>query len=113
MDLTILRDLEDELELPLVRNFARDYIGMWEYRCQRLSTAVTCRDGRDGALDAAISLKVTSGMVGGLRLADLAGTFEDRIRQGAVQEAAILLNEIKACGEGTVAALWLRYCGQC
>lgn len=112
MDLAVLRDLEDELELPLVRNFAQDYIGMWEYRCRRLAAAAACPDGRSAATDAAISLKVTSKMVGGLRLAELAATFEVRIREGALEEAAALMNQIKTCGEGTVAALRLRYWGQ-
>lgn len=112
LDLAVLRDLEDHLDVPLVRNFASDYVGMWEYRCRRLAEAFACPHGTDEALDAAISLKVTSHMIGGLRLACLAGTLEDHIRKGALQEAGVLLNEIQECGQGTVQAIRRRYCSQ-
>lgn len=112
LDLAVLRDLEDHLDVPLVRNFASDYVGMWEYRCRRLAEAVARPDGAGEALDAVISLKVTSHMIGGLRLAGLAGTLEDQIRKGALRESGVLLSEIRECGQGTVQAIRRRYCGQ-
>ena len=42
---------------------------MWDQRCARLAEAVNSRD-IESALDAAISLKISSAMVGGVRLAN-------------------------------------------
>lgn len=110
LDPSVLHELEDHLAEPLVRNFARDYIGLWEDRCRRLAEAVACPDGREAGLDAVISLKVTSAMIGCRRLAGLAAALEDRISEGALQEAEDLLGAIRDCGDETVEAIRLRYC---
>lgn len=57
------------------------------------------------ALDAAISLKVTSAMVGGARLAHLAQTLETALRQGNLGQAPTLLALIAAHGQDTMAEL--------
>ena len=52
----------DGSELAL--RFARDYAAMWDQRYSRLALAVENQD-RASALDAIISLRITSAMVGG------------------------------------------------
>ena len=61
----------------LALRFARDYAAMWDQRYSRLALAVENQD-RAAALDAIISLRITSAMVGGLRLARLAEMLETR-----------------------------------
>ncbi|MHC6594264.1 Hpt domain-containing protein [Arthrobacter sp. C152] len=112
LDLAVLRELEDQLEGPLVQGFARDYIGMWDYRCERLVRALACHEGNAEALDAAISLRVTSRMLGGLRLAGLTAALEKQITDGSLRGAGALLGEIRRCGQVTVEQLRLRYCAQ-
>ncbi|HCN21276.1 MAG TPA: hypothetical protein DIT15_03350, partial [Arthrobacter bacterium] len=77
----ILAELETELDGPeLARGFARDYAALWEQRFSRLAASVQAED-RPDALDAVISMRITSAMVGGIRLASLAQALEDAIRR--------------------------------
>ncbi|BAS16340.1 hypothetical protein AHiyo8_46430 [Arthrobacter sp. Hiyo8] len=61
------------------------------------------------ALDAVISLKVSSAMVGGLRLAHLAERLEATVRNGDLGEGADLLAGIAVHGRATVKELRLGY----
>ncbi|KRE76735.1 hypothetical protein ASG79_17695 [Arthrobacter sp. Soil761] len=82
VDPVVLQDLEDELGQPdLVTNFAKDYVRLWEQRERRLIASLANQD-RAAALDAVISLKVSSTMVGALRLAGLAQALESAVRRG-------------------------------
>jgi hypothetical protein len=109
LDLAVLAALEKELGAPeIARKFASDYAGMWVRRQRRLELSVRGED-RAAAMDAAISLKVASAMVGGLRLADLAGTLEAVLRHGDLQAGAALMAVITIQGRATVDELQLRY----
>lgn len=109
LDPAVLEGLEEELGGPeIARKFASDYAGMWVRRQQRLAVSVQRAD-RAGAVDAAISLKVASAMVGGLRLAHLAGTLEVVLRHGDLQAGAALLAAITIQGRATVDELEQRY----
>lgn len=82
LDFAVLQDLEEQLGSPeIASDFARDYARLWVQRQGNLVAAVEGQD-RGRALDAVVSLKVSSAMVGGLRLALLAETVEAFIRGG-------------------------------
>jgi hypothetical protein len=109
VDTSILEDLEEELNgSELAVRFARDYAAMWDLRYTRLAAAVESQD-RAAALDAIISLKITSTMVGGLRLARLAETLENVIRQGDFGQGQSLMERVADHGDRTVLELQTSY----
>lgn len=109
VDLAVLLDLEEQLDNPAVaREFARDYAAMWGHRYRSLAAAVDSQE-RAAALDAVISLKVASAMVGGLRLARLAEELEVVIRRGDLYNGEALLATVADHGSETVKALQLTY----
>lgn len=109
VDAAVLQDLEEQLGQPdIARNFANDYAAMLGQRQRRLVASVG-REDRAAALDAVISLKVSSAMVGGLRLAHLAERLEAAVREGDLQDGAAQLAVIAINGRATVKQLQLRY----
>ncbi|MDQ0677549.1 HPt (histidine-containing phosphotransfer) domain-containing protein [Arthrobacter pascens] len=109
VDASILEDLEDQLNgSELAVRFARDYAAMWDQRCARLAAAVQSEDGA-AALDAIISLKITSAMVGGVRLARLAEILEKVIRQGDFGRGQELMERVAHNGDRTVSELQDNY----
>lgn len=105
VDLAVLQDLEEQLAHPAVaRNFARDYAALWTQRYQKLAAAVDRQDA-SAALDAAISMKIASAMVGGLRLARLAEQLEEFIRSGDLENGHALIAAVEAHGSATVKEL--------
>ena len=109
VDAGVLEDLEEELNgSELAVRFARDYAAMWDKRYSRLAAAVERQDGA-AALDAIISLKITSAMVGGLRLARLAETLEKVIRQGDFDRSQKLMERVAHNGDRTVSELQANY----
>ena len=109
LDLTVLQELEDELDSSAVaRTFARDYTEIWGQRYGHLKTALAAEDVAD-ALDAIISLKIASAMVGALRLAELAETMQGLIRSGDWDFCQELMPLIEAQGRRTMRELQLRY----
>ncbi|CAN7465249.1 Hpt domain-containing protein [Arthrobacter sp. LjRoot14] len=109
VDLLVLQDLESQLAQPAVaRKFALDYIEIWEQRFLNLTNAISGQD-RTTALDAAISLKIGSAMVGGLRLARLAEDIESVIRSGSWDAGQSMLACVSDLGHKTVAQLRQNY----
>lgn len=109
VDAAVLEELEDELAgSGLAQRFARDYAAMWDQRYARLAAAVHRQDSAS-ALDAAISLKITSAMVGGLRLAKLAELLEALIRQGDFDKGQVLMARVAEDGGQTVSELQATY----
>ena len=109
IDAAVLDELEDDLAgTGLAQRFARDYAGMWDLRLARLETAVGSGD-EDLALDAVISLKISSAMVGGLRLARLAELLEGLIRQGDFVQGRALMAGVARDGARTVSELQATY----
>lgn len=109
VDSAVLADLEEQLDgTELALRFARDYAAMWSQRCAKLAAAVKVQD-MDAALDAVISLKITSAMVGGLRLARLAELLESVIRQGNFDHGQILMKRVAEDGDQTVSELHATY----
>lgn len=109
VDVAVLQDLEEQLgRTDIVWNFANDYAVMWGQRQQCIVDSVELEDGA-AALDAVISLKVSSAMVGGLRLARLAEALELSLRKGDLQTGASVLAMISFHGPATVKELQARY----
>ncbi len=91
VDPAALQDLGAQLESPSVaKGFARDYARMWDQRYNCLASALDRRD-EAGSLEAVLSLKTSSAMVGGVQLARLAGELEDAVRGGDMDRASSLL----------------------
>ncbi|NUS35348.1 MAG: Hpt domain-containing protein [Pseudarthrobacter sp.] len=109
IDATVLDELDDELAgSGLAQRFARDYAAMWDQRLSRLGAAVDSQD-EDSALDAVISLKISSAMVGGVRLAKLAELLEALIRQGDFAQGQVLMLGVALDGARTVSELQSTY----
>lgn len=109
VDPAALQDLGAQLESPSVaKGFARDYAKLWDQRYSCLASALDRRD-EAGSLDAALSLKTSSAMVGGVQLARLAGELEDAVRGGDMERASSLLGDIAASGSETVDELQYSY----
>ena len=109
VDPAALQDLGEQLNSAAVaKGFARDYAQMWDQRYDALATALERRD-QAAALDAVLSLKTSSSMVGGLRLAELAAELEEVIRSGSLAQAASRLGDVAARGSETVDELQFSY----
>ncbi|MDP9982098.1 HPt (histidine-containing phosphotransfer) domain-containing protein [Pseudarthrobacter oxydans] len=109
VDPTALQELGSQLESPAVaRGFARDYTNMWNRRYQSLASSLGSGD-EAAALDAVLSLKTSSAMVGGVRLAGLARELEDAIRVRDANRARLLLQEVAESGNETVDELQFSY----
>jgi hypothetical protein len=105
VDLAVLQDLEEQLAHPAVaQKFARDYATLWTQRHQKLATALDRQDVA-AALDAVISMKIASAMVGGLRLARLAERLEEFIRKGDLEHGLALIAAVELHGSATVKEL--------
>ncbi|GGH93131.1 Hpt domain-containing protein [Arthrobacter liuii] len=109
IDAAVLDELEDEVAgSGLAQRFARDYAAMWDLRLTRLGTAVDSED-KASALDAVISLKISSAMVGGVRLARLAELLEDLIRRGDFVQGQAMMAGVAQDGARTVSELQSTY----
>ena len=109
LDLTVLRQLEEELgDSGVARSFVTDYIGIWEDRIQYLIRSVA-EDDSDAAMDAVLSLKSSSTMVGGVRLAQLASELEEAVRDGNMAKAQSMLDDVAQRGSETVDELRFGY----
>jgi hypothetical protein len=109
VDPAALQDLGAQLESPSVaKGFARDYAKMWDQRYNCLASALDRRD-EAGSLEAVLSLKTSSAMVGGVQLARLAGELEDAVRGGDMDRASALLAEVAESGSETVDELQYSY----
>jgi HPt (histidine-containing phosphotransfer) domain-containing protein len=105
VDKAVLQELEEQLDGPVVAlRFARDYTDMWEQRFRRLAAALARQD-RAAAMDAVISLKISSAMVGGLRLAWLAEQLEHLIRHDDYDGGHTVLADVADHGGQTVREL--------
>lgn len=108
----LMRELDDDRE-GYARIFVADFIGCLPYRVERLRLALTTGDW-EAAVDAALSLKTSSQMVGAERLAALASDLEKEVRGEASRFhtaaalpklAAAFLTPIAGCGHQTAYGL--------
>lgn len=109
VDPSALQELGSQLDSPAVaKGFARDYTNMWDRRYRSLASSLDSGDDA-AAMDAVLSLKTSSAMVGGVRLAELARELEAAIRVGDADLARLLLREVADSGNETVDELQLSY----
>lgn len=95
LDRQYISDLGEELEsLPRALAFLSSYRELLPDRLASISSAVCAGDG-DTATDRAISLKVTSVMVGALQLAAYAEMLETRVGRGDWGGAELLLDVLE------------------
>ncbi|WP_051427612.1 Hpt domain-containing protein [Arthrobacter sp. H20] len=88
VDQEALRALSDQLENPsALTSFVLDFVQAWEEKYLRFADAVERRD-HAAALDAVLSIKTTSAMVGAARLAGLAARIEELVRVNNMGEAS-------------------------
>lgn len=107
MDPDVLAELSDKLGSPvLAARFASDYLDLWDRRLERL-LAGFARGDIPAAMDAVISIRVSSAMVGGHRLAWLAGQVEEAVSRGDLAAGRELLDSVSDCGNETVDELRL------
>lgn len=107
VDRQTLDRLQDHLDHPTaVRSFVLDFVQAWDERYLRLSTDIEQRNSVS-ALDAILSIKTTSTMVGAVRLAQLASGIEDLIRVDEFSAAAELLPRLNSCALRTTDELLL------
>lgn len=100
-----LHQLVDDAESrPFVLGLARTYLRLLDRRVTRLSTAVHHGDVVT-AMDAALSLKVSSTMTGAVMLADLAVGIERDLRFGDLRSARSRATLLQAAAERTDAAV--------
>lgn len=105
LDLAEFQLLEDQVDNPLVaRTFAGDFAKLWTKRYELLATAVE-RGDVAAALNAVLSVRTSSIMVGAVRLSVLAAQLEEMIRRSELREARPLLEEVAECGYLTVQEL--------
>lgn len=109
VDPAVLKDLEDQLDgRAVAQRFVSDYKDMWEQRFRRLAAAVAVQDW-PAAMDAVISLKISSSMVGAQRLAWLAESLEKLIRREDYTTGNALLADIAEHGGQTIRELRFIY----
>ena len=104
LDHVVLRELAEDIGPRAATSFAREFAGMWPRRRAALAAAVS-RDDAEGAMDAILSMRVSSAMVGARRLEGLAAGLETGLRTGGVQALRPLLRDVERCGDDTALAL--------
>ncbi|GAB3521563.1 Hpt domain-containing protein [Arthrobacter monumenti] len=100
------RDLGDDGRAGLL--FVKSFMSMWPDRYKRLSEAVRGRH-EVASMDAVLSLRTSSKMLGAERLAALADELEGELRRGNHAIATDILVDIRICGEATMELLEAHY----
>lgn len=105
LSLEDLRELEDEVGDPAAYlGFVRRYVELWPHRYARLADAIA-GGSHDSAMDAVLSLKTSSQMVGARRLYRLTLTIQDNIRNKNLSGLERLLETLFICGNWTMTHL--------
>lgn len=103
----VIKELGDGLaDHGIAHALVRDFTDAWPTRLNCLETAVESLDQAD-TLDAVLSVKTASMMVGASQLAWLSATMETHIRSANFTAAAASLALIDRCGTATVDELRL------
>lgn len=100
-DPAVLAALVDALQDPsATERFARAYLFMLPRRVERIQTAVSANDVVV-AMDAVLSLKVSSATVGARQLQALAADLETHLREQVVVPACELASRLPAAADRT------------
>lgn len=105
-----LHSLEESLdgERALCRSFVCRYVEMWPERFARIRDAVTAGHW-ENAMDAVLSLRSSSMMVGAIQLGDLANELAKALDSGRCPAAATHLQALRRCGNRTTGQLSTSY----
>lgn len=105
-----LHSLEESLdgESALCRNFVCRYVEMWPGRFVRLHEAVSAGQ-KEEAIDAALSLRSSSIMVGAARLGELTSDLIKVLETGCDSMATKKLAALRRCGNQTAGQLTASY----
>lgn len=105
-----LHSLEESLdgETSLCRNFVCRYVDMWPGRFVRIREAVAAGHKED-ALDAALSLRSSSLMVGATRLGELTSDLIRVLEMDCNGAASKKLAALRRCGNQTAGQLTASY----
>lgn len=105
IDRHIFEQLSSELGSPeAARRLVARYLELLDGRIGRLAGACEADDD-SAAMDAVLSLKVSSAMVGAVALRDLAAQVEDCLRGGGCTAARGTLERVRCGGFDTARAL--------
>lgn len=97
----ILDVLQGELASPeLYKEYVGRYVEMWPGRYRRMVSALDA-DDQEALMDAVLSVKTSAGMLGALRLQQLALTIEDAVRKQELDGVRAVLHELESCGQLT------------
>ncbi|MHA7269798.1 hypothetical protein [Arthrobacter sp. HLT1-20] len=105
-----LHSLEESLdgETALCRNFVCRYVDMWPGRFTRIHEAVSAGQS-EAAMDAALSLRSSSMMVGAARLGELTSDLIRALEAGCNSAASKKLAALRRCGNQTAGQLSASY----
>lgn len=104
LDHLVLKELTEDVGPKAATAFAREFSAMWPRRRDALASALVHADP-EAAMDAILSLRVSSAMVGARRLEELAAHLETSLRTRGLAGTAHLMDEVEHCGEETVHVL--------
>ncbi|MET1086940.1 MAG: Hpt domain-containing protein [Arthrobacter sp.] len=93
LDLQYISDWGADLGEAAARDFLATYLELLPARLAGITSAVLAEDS-DAAMERLISLKVTSAMVGALRLSALARDLELMVRAAAWRSARVVLTPL-------------------
>lgn len=98
----VLDALKQELGDPVTyATYVRLNHELWPARYERLAVAIRTGDAA-GAMDAVLSIRSASQMIGAMQLAELALTAERALRDGQLSAAEELMVDLEACGKDTM-----------
>lgn len=106
LDLTALAALQTSLDQDedAVDGFVATFIRHWPERLRRAALGVTARD-LPAIYDCALSIKVSSQMLGAVRLSACGGELERVVRSGTLDDALPILEALRTIGDETMQAL--------
>lgn len=98
----VLDALKQELGDPVTyATYVRLNHELWPARYERLAEAIRTGDAA-GAMDAVLSIRSASQMIGAMQLAELALTAEHALGDGQLGSAKELMEDLKECGRATM-----------
>ncbi|MFT4471282.1 Hpt domain-containing protein [Arthrobacter sulfonylureivorans] len=102
VDRSVVEELGEGLaDQGIAQALVRDFADAWHTRFQCLETALESQDRAD-SLDAVLSIKTSSMMVGASQLAGFSSQVESHVRAGDYTAATAALPLIDRCGTETV-----------
>ncbi|MBT1002820.1 hypothetical protein KIH31_09400 [Paenarthrobacter sp. DKR-5] len=104
VDIRVMRGLEAHVGAGAVADFAASFAGLWGQRFHRISAAADAGDA-EGGMDALLSLRAASQMIGAAELASRAADLEDLLSGNSVPAARESLCRLRHCGDQTLARL--------